>query len=566
MKILGIHSGHDAGAALIEDGRPLFCINEERLSRQKMHWGIPYMSIEEIFKRTDVVPGSIDAVAISGVTKGGGVSKSFIEVSNLKKLADMASFIPFFRTHLFKSIYLSIFRNFREEKELNKFLKKIGIKTPVNYVEHHLAHAASAYYSSPFKTEDEKSILIVTIDSSGDGLCSTLSEIKKGKISRLTESVFFNSPGAFYSYVTHNLGFKYGRHEGKITGLAAYGDPLKTLPIFKSLMDVDLEKLEFRSHLGCWGRPGAKKLHMIMQGYKREDIAAGAQKALEQVVASFIRQACIKFGKSQIAAAGGVFANVKLNQAISELPEVDDIYIHQNMGDGGLGLGSAQAIWAEKEASAIPICFQDAYLGPEFNNIEIEAALKSKGLHYQKYENVHSKIAEYLSEGKIVARFFGKMEYGPRALGHRSILYQTQDKTINDWLNKKLNRTEFMPFAPIILAERAGEYFKNFDITRAHAARFMTITYNVTEKCKADSPSITHIDGTARPQIVEQENNPDTYGILKAYESLSGKPILINTSFNMHEEPIVCTPEEAIDSFLASKLDVLAIGDFIVIA
>jgi carbamoyltransferase len=563
MKILGIHTGHDAGAALLDNGRVISAINEERLNRKKMFWGVPILSIAKVIEETGIKPGEIDVVALSGLTKGGGAMSDFRSVSAIKRAADFASYLPFMRSKLVKEVYLSIFKNFRDETDLSKMLKDIGVTAPVKNIEHHECHAAGAYYTSQFTKKDEADVLVVTTDSSGDGLCSTISEINNGKIKRLNETVFFHSPCAPYSYVTHNLGFKYLRHEGKITGLAAYGEAQKTLGIFLGFMGLDRERLEFRSRLGCWGRPGARKLHMLLQGYKREDIAAGVQKAVEKVASELIGAACKRYGKKFVCLSGGLYANVRVNQVILEESGIEDIFIHQHMGDGGQALGAAYAVWAEAETQPVPQTLQNAYLGPDFSDEQIKAALENKKIKYEYCDSIHERIAKLLVDGKIIARFHGAMEYGPRALGNRSIMYQTSDKTINDWLNKRLRRTEFMPFAPIILAERAGEYFKNFDLPRAHAARFMTITCNVTDKCKADSPAITHIDGTARPQIVEQENNPDTYGILKAYEALTGKPILINTSFNMHEEPIVCTPHEAMDSFLESKLDVLAIGKYL---
>ncbi len=567
MKILGIHNGHDAGAALIEDGRVLAAVNEERMNRKKMYWGDPVLAIEEVLRISKVNPKDIDFVAVSGITKGGGISPEFDRVKPIKKLADYLSFIPFFRGHLIKNIYCFIFSRLRNEKSLTVIIReKINSSAPLEFIEHHESHAAGAYYFSQFGDKPEEDILIVTVDSAGDGLCATISVVENGLVKRKNETVFFHSPGAIYSYVTHNLGFKYGRHEGKITGLAAYGDSAKTVGIFRNILSVDKEKLEFRSRLGCWGRPGARRLHLLMQAKKREDIAAGVQKIIEEVTADLVEAAANRYNKKFVCLAGGLFANVKLNQRILEIPKVKDIYIHQNMGDGGQALGAAVSLYAKNKNGIKPLALSHVYLGSDYGDSAIVEALQASSLVFKKADDIHRQVAELLAAGKIVARFAGAMEYGPRALGHRSILYQTSDKTVNDWLNKKLKRTEFMPFAPIILRERANEYFENFDQDCSHAADFMTVTYNVSKQCDADSPAITHIDKTARPQTVDAENNHDSYRILEEYERLTGKPILINTSFNMHEEPIVRTPSEAIEAFRASGLDVLAIGDYLVLA
>lgn len=562
MKILGIHASHDAGAAIIEDGRVLCCVNEERLNRQKQFWGIPSLSIKEVLRISGTRPEEIGYVAIASITNGGGIQKDFEKASRIKRLADILSYSSIFRSHFAKNVYRSVSSFFRDIKDLEKCLDDLEIRAPIKLVEHHECHAASAYYCSQFAVEND--VLVVTLDSAGDGLCSTVSVIEDKKIKRLHETTFPHSPGAIYSYVTHNFGFKYGRHEGKITGLAAYGDSQKTISIFRKIIHYDKKKLEFRCDLGCWGRLGAAKLNLLLKDHKREDIAAGVQKVLEEAVSGLVGEACRRYKKKFVCLAGGVFANVRVNQTIFELPEVEDIFVHQHMGDGGIGLGAALSLWADLDENPNPICLENACLGTNFSNDEIKLVLEEKEIHYDYFEDVHQKIAQLLSEGKIIGRFVGPMEYGPRALGNRSILYQTSDKSVNVWLNEKLRRTEFMPFAPIVLREKAGDYFKNFAQNRSHAANFMTITYDVTDKCKQDSPAITHVDGTARPQIVDQENNFDSWQILRQYYKITGKPIVINTSFNMHEEPIVCTPSEAVESFLESNLDVLAIGNYII--
>jgi carbamoyltransferase len=565
MIILGINAGHDAGAAIIKDGKVISAINEERLNRKKMYWGEPYLSINEVIRIAGIKAEEIDYIAIAGITQGGGVSKSFKEVSLMKKMADFISLVPFFRTHLVKNIYKIVFSKLRKEEGINNYLAEKNIKAPIKFIEHHYAHAASAYYCSNFSAQQEKDVMVVTLDSAGDGLCSTISIIENGKIIRKNESIFFNSPSSIYSYVTYNLGFKYLHHEGKITGLAAYGDYTKTIDVFRKIISYDKDKLEFKCKIGSWGRPAAKKLHLLLQGYKREDIAAGVQKMIEEVVSGYINDACIKYGKKIVCLAGGVFANVKLNQVIFELPVVEDVYIHQNMGDGGTAVGSALACYADLNRGFSPICLKHAYLGSEFNNDEIMKVLQSySNIKYDYYDNIQKKIAELLAEGKIIARFCGAMEYGPRALGHRSILYKVDDKTINDWLNKKLQRTEFMPFAPIILKSEAYRYFKKFEENKSWAANFMTITYNTTTECDNKAPAITHIDHTARPQLVNKEDNTDSFDILTYYYGITDIPILINTSFNMHEEPIVCTPDDAIRAYQKSGLEILAIGNYIV--
>jgi carbamoyltransferase len=230
------------------------------------------------------------------------------------------------------------------------------------------------------------------------------------------------------------------------------------------------------------------------------------------------------------------------------------------MGDGGCGTGAA--LYHSQTEERKPT-ISNAYFGPDFSDDEIAKELKEAGLEFTKPDHLAKEVAELIHSGKVVARFDGRMEYGPRALGNRSIMYHAREPEVNQWLNKRLGRTEFMPFAPVTLYEAREKYF--FNIKGAeHTAEFMTVTFDCTDQMKKDCPAAVHIDGTARPQLIRREVNPGYYDILKEYEKISGISSLINTSFNMHEEPIVCTPFDGIRAFLQGNLDYLAIGLFLV--
>jgi carbamoyltransferase len=259
--------------------------------------------------------------------------------------------------------------------------------------------------------------------------------------------------------------------------------------------------------------------------------------------------------------SGGVVANVKLNQRIFELDGVDNIFIHPNMGDGGCGTGAALLEFQGDGNLSKPL--PDVYLGPEYSDEDILASLQRSQLAYDKYTPIEPKIAQLIAAGKVVARFNGRMEYGPRALGNRSILYHAREPEVNQWLNQRLGRTEFMPFAPATLYEHRHQCYLNVD-GGDYAAQFMTITFDCTEFMKRESPAAVHVDGTARPQLVTAASNPSFHRILAEYHRLTGLPSVINTSFNMHEEPIVCRPDDAVRAFLQGNLDYLAIGSFLV--
>ena len=282
---------------------------------------------------------------------------------------------------------------------------------------------------------------------------------------------------------------------------------------------------------------------------------------LEEVVTKYLEYYVKQTGIDTVVMSGGVAANVKLNQRVHELPDVKNIYIHPGMGDGGCGTGAA--ILKTLEAGIQVERLDSVYQGPEYTDKQLKEAIESEGLEYTQCDDVEAEIAALIADNHVVARFNGRMEYGPRALGNRSILYPAQDPDVNQWLNHRLGRTEFMPFAPATLFEDRSEYYLNTEGAE-FTAHFMTITFDCTPKMKQQCPAAVHVDGTARPQFVSNDSNPSFYRILKEYKKLTGISSVINTSFNMHEEPIVCTPADAIRAFTLGNLDYLAMGDFLV--
>ena len=369
--------------------------------------------------------------------------------------------------------------------------------------------------------------------------------------------------GYFYGSITKLLGFRPHRHEGKVLGLAAFGNPDLAYKEISEMISFDEKLKNFVSHpenglyLPLFENNNLKNL---LKKYKKKDIAAATQKHLEKIVTDYVRS--IDKKPFNLAVSGGVFSNVKLNQKISELNCVKDIFVFPNMGDGGLSVGAA-ALCHLKYKKMNSKRLKDYYLGHSFSNKYIKSVIDRFKLNYTTGKNLEKKVAEHLYKNKTVAVFQGKMEFGPRSLGNRSILASSKDFRVNKWLNKRLGRTEFMPFAPITLKNQAKKMYENFK-KGVYSSKFMTITYNCSQIMKKISPAPVHIDGTARPQIVDRSINPRIFKVLNEYYKISKNPNLINTSFNMHEEPIVCTPNDAIKSFLRSKLDYLYIGDYLI--
>jgi len=548
---------HDSGAAVIQDGKIISAVNEERFSRKKIDGQYPFESIRKVLKAHRIGPEDIDLIALAGLSPRRRSLKMLRYI--WKTFSETRIFMP--NRVLYASLAAKKIR-----RTLPEDLK--GVKTAC--VDHHLAHAASAYYTCPW--EDAT---IITLDGIGDSAtCGVVCSGIQGEMKRLSECNGYYSPGIFYSFITKRFGFSVSKHEGKITGLAAYGDHSQVYERMKNIISYREEAHDFYSEYvpklfkartySEWELP---IIDQLLDEVLREDVAAGVQKLTEDVVCAYVRDAVQRTGLPKVALAGGVFGNVKLNQRIRELECVEDVFVHPNMGDGGLAAGAALYLWASRRKRAgkpaSPVFLENVYLGPEFAESHMRDLLEKYGLSFRRSESVEREIAGFLFENKIVGRFAGRMEYGPRALGNRSILAAPVDKTINDWLNKRLKRTEFMPFAPSILEEDAADFLTGWSADQV-AARFMTITYDVPLEKVSAAPAVVHVDNTVRPQVVRQRDNPTYHRVILEYKKLSGLPLLINTSFNMHEEPIVCTPEDAIRSFLAGSVDVLTLDSFIV--
>jgi carbamoyltransferase len=595
MIVLGVNPGWDSTAALVVDGYVIAAVEEERLSRVKTHLGFPSRAIQEVLRIAAVDPSEVDRVAFSFVD----YLRAHPAITQLLLRDSGFPFDPenpLEPTKVLRSL-LSVAREpgvitsgfgkesprFMEQNSATylRALDKLGIRVDeLTPVDHHLSHAASAYYCSRFDD-----CLVVTADGCGDGRSATVSLGRDGEITPLADSDEDHSPGFLYSSVTSFLGFRAHRHEGKVTGLAAYGDPQACRVQFRPCLGVSADGQSFICDIAnsSWvasarhlaripGRRYYRKA--VFNAYEdhyrrtladspREHVAAGVQARLEEVMTEYLRPLLQRTGVRKLALAGGVFANVKLNQRLYELDEVDEIYVHPNMGDGGNAVGSALKVAHDAGRNGGTGAMPDIYLGPLYSDREIVAELERRKLPFSRPNNIEERIAACVAEGGVVGRFNGRMEYGPRALGNRSILANPTDASINDVLNQRLRRTEFMPFAPSVLEEDTEEYFGISNGSR-RAAEFMTITCDVKPEWRDRIPAVTHVDGTARPQVVRRDANPSYHRVLSEFKKKTGLGAMINTSFNIHEEPIVCTPADACKAYEQGSVDALAIGQFFV--
>lgn len=560
MKILGISLGHDSGASLVEDGLLKFAINEERLSRKKLHVGYPHLSINKILSDTNLKIADLDIITIDGKKidpqnfgeefKFKNIQKIILGILKLDKFFLGTELGVFFVRFIFN------FKNQFEKYKIRRKFKKNGFKGKFVSIEHHYAHAASAYY-----TQEKDCGLSITIDGGGEGYCSHVYSAKNNKLNLIHKITSYHSLAFFYAYITKLLGFTPLRHEGKILGLSAAGNPNEVEKILRDYIRFNKDNLKFENTSGYYLKV-YKKLKKNLKNFSREDIAAGIQIHSENLTLEYIKSIINKFSPSKkinLFLAGGIFANIKINQKIAELDEVKSCFVFPNMGDGGLSAGGALGVYFEENSDGIKKK-HDMYLGSG-NKQVLKKNLTNSKFSLIEPENKYKFIANKLNENKIIAIFKDKMEYGPRALGNRSIICSPKNIKINEILNLKLKRSDFMPFAPCVLSEDFNTYFESK--LKVEDFNYMTFTCKTKNICSEKTPAIVHIDGTARPQTVFKDKNEFLFEILKAFKNETGIGMLINTSFNVHEEPIVESYEDAIKASYESDLDYLILDNAI---
>lgn len=536
MYILGINGGvrmgyQDISATLIKDGKVLFAIEEERLNRIKFSPGqLPELAISECLKQANITIRDIDIIASHGSTWGEEYA----------------------------------------QKLSNYFLFTFGYCPKLEFVHHHDAHSVSAYFASGF---DEA--MIISIDASGDGVSTQLS-IGRGNSMELFKRYYRpNSLGIFYSIFTQFCGFRRDSDEYKLMGLSAYGDKNKydlshILLFDKGELYLNEKYIKSIPHGGSQptrqemafsdellNEFGSKRLKTEPFDKRYKDIAAGVQKQLEVTIVEMVKYFYRETGIRKICFAGGVALNCLVNQKIMNLDFIDDIYVQPASSDAGISLGAAMYVASKNGFSIEPI--HSALLGMEFSNEEIEKTLLEIGVEYSKIDNPAQKAAELVSNNKVIAWFQGRMEFGPRALGARSILANPAMPDVKNIINSKIKyRESYRPFCPSVIEEETKKYF----IGKSTASPFMNITFDVKEDLKAVIPGIVHADGTARIQTVSVKNQPLYHDFLIELKKLTGHPVVVNTSFNTNNEPIVASPSDAVATFYRSGLDAMVIGDF----
>lgn len=592
MIVLGLEQGHNGTACLMKDGKILAVLSKERFSRKKNDLGYPREEIDWCLNYAGIKPDQIDVVAESTINEDmmwlmlKRESDFSIEeyvreqheyfkplLIEKQKPANQLKWEYFKKLETTRGIKETNYdrsmlseRNFTDSKlsmriKTKTILEHLKIDPKkIRFVDHHTCHAHFAYFSSPFRTQT----MVLTADAFGDGLNATVSIAKGNNIKRIA-STNNCQLARIYRYITLLLGMKPLEHEYKVMGLAPYSDSKeldKSYKIFSELMKV--EGLEFK-----WNKkPNDLYFHFKerLEGCRFDGIAGAVQKMVEEIMVQWVRNAIQRTGIRQVVFGGGLAMNIKLNMIIANMPEVTSLFVGPNPSDESNAIGVCYYIannHFKQKKKMFPM--DHAYFGPEYNQEKILRMIGNKPDKYNLLQGISNKfIAQKLAEGKTVGICRGRMEFGARALGNRSILANPSDIHIIKKINNQIKfRNFWMPFTPSILQERAKDYLvnpKNID------SSFMTIGFDSTPLARKDLIAAIHpADFTVRPQIVTQEVNPQYYDLIKEFEKLTGIGGVLNTSLNLHGSPMVCSPKDAVEVMDNSELDMMYFGDILLI-
>lgn len=586
MYILGIYNGHNATATLTRDGQVIASASEERFNGIKNFIGFPYRAINYCLKEGNISSENLDLV-VRSTTIGSPIhvesdfKKDFtISLMNslhrminpIRKIwGDLAYKFPKLRIlgDISYTVAARTLGRVEMTKEREAIAKRLNIsKYKVNVFDHHDCHAFSAYFASPF---NQDKALVLVLDGEGDDCSATIYKFEKNHYEQLSRSPRGASLGQIYASVTQYLGMKANEHEYKVMGLAPYAKDEDVERIYRRIRNIIYfdknNPLILRSEFNTIDT--GKYIDKYLKGVRFDVLAGAFQKLIEQKIIEWVNNAVSKTGITTLVLSGGVFMNVKANLKVMQLKRVKRLFVLPSCGDESTPLGACFYALLNKsdfESSKI-LPIKDIYWGPKFNNEYIEKVLKKRNIRKKYFvkqvADVEKLTAKLLSDRKIVARMKGRMEFGARALGNRSILANPQDTEIVRIINEQVkNRDFWMPFAPTIIKERSQDYLINHKKVNSP---YMMIAFDSTPLAEKELKAAMHpYDFTIRPQILSQEYNPSYYHLISEFEKLTGIGAVLNTSFNLHGYPIVLGPDEALDAFENSKLEYLTLEDYII--
>ena len=555
---VGIHDGHNASVAVVRDGRLELALQEERLTRVKNQGDAPAGAAKLAFR---MVNGDGARVGLNGLYMNYHQWQRDTILADYERSADLASRFK----QPFKGTFVDRAYQRRKAEQRASALAQIGVaKENVEPVEHHLAHASAAYHTAPWPGEK---ILVLTCDGSGDRLSATVSIGQGGALSRIATVSEHDSIGRLYALVTRYLGMAPLEHEYKVMGLAPYVSSNQRIEgaarDFSSLFEFTSDGLSWTRRAGVPSMYAAYGfLKKSLAGKRFDTIAAGVQRFIEDMLVQWVSNAIRETGIRKVACSGGVFMNVKANLALLEIPELEDLYVFPSCGDESNSIGAACHLAARAGDRLRPL--GALYYGEPITDGESQMALEAapdRTMRFRWANDIEAVAAEKLAEGKIVARAKGAVEFGARALGNRSILARADSPTAVREINEMVkNRDFWMPFAPSVLASRAGDYYQK---PKPISSPYMMFGFHSRPEKRATFAAAQHpYDFTTRPHEVLEAHNPDYHRLLEEYESRTGEGILLNTSFNLHGEPIVYRARDAVDVFLRSGLRYMALGNW----
>jgi len=564
--ILGIHDGHNCGATLLADGVVVASVSEERLTRRKNEVGYPQRSIEEVLRIGGIAEGQINEVTYASL---------FMHAEGY--LTDVA---PWYRVGLAEQRkaaaqpkdYQKVIFDQRKAERIALVTGQLGIdESKITFVEHHLAHLAAAYYSAPWPSSDEP-VLGLTCDGAGDGLCATVSICRGNDIERIAQTGRHASLGKIYSRATFLMGMRPWEHEYKLMGMAPYADPERAAAAaepLRALLRLTPDGLSFEQAGELSTNFCYEYLRDAFERIRFDTICGATQLFTEQMLAEWVAACVAKTGINRIVAGGGVFMNVKANMLLAEMPEVERFYVMPSGGDESLSIGAAlhrhYQMTGQTDHRASQL--EHLYLGGEFSagaeKAALETASRKMPIKVSQPGNMNAAIADLLAEGQTVALSRGPMEWGARALGNRSIVTSADDYSRVDTINRAIKMRDFwMPFAPSIREEAAARYF---DDPKDLKPWFMTFGFAARDEGYGDIIAGSHPrDRTLRPQVVRAKANPNYHEMITRFEDRTGRGAVLNTSFNLHGEPIVHSPQDALYVLENSGLEHLALGAFLV--
>jgi carbamoyltransferase len=558
--ILGINCyKHDAAAALLLDGELVAAADEERFRRIKHYPGYPERAIEYVMKEASVRPDQIDHIAfymLPSLVQRENISYSRHYILNRRGIHFLLS-------------QLNAARKMRNIGRTARSHLGAGLSAPVSFVKHHMAHADAAVFFSGFENT-----AVLTIDGVGERDTSILATYENHRFRIYSSSRFPNSPGIYYSAVTRYLGFIPDKDEYKVMGLSSYGEP-EFIDIFRKIISSNRGRIRVNTrmldiHRGVHESHFSKEVLRVIGPPRQpgseitdlhKNVACSAQRALEETVLSMARYLKDISGMDRLVISGGVGLNCVMNGLIEREAGFQEVYPFPASHDAGTSIGAALQVH-RKYYPEIPLVKPESvYLGPSFSEEEILEVMRMARLSWARPDNLEDKVAELIEQGKIVALFNGRMEFGPRALGNRSILADPRRSDMKDIVNSVVKHREpFRPFCPSCLESHAGEYFEG-----CGEAPYMIKTYPVFPDRIREIPSVTHVDGTARVQTVCRKTNPFYYDVIDSFYRRTGVPVVLNTSFNIRGEPIVATPVDAVRCFYGTGIDALVMPPFLLL-